>query len=139
MEEKLVLIVDDDRLPMRFYVRALEQKGFAVKHCLDSESALDFVKKEGAAIRIVILDIMMPPGTYSAEETNEGLRTGFFLLKDLRKECPNVPVLVLTNVKNEDTLKEFKEGALLKVVQKMYCPPFDLVELVEEMASGADN
>ena len=132
--KKLVLLIDDDRLPMKYYVMAFQQEGFKVKQCLEPDSALDYVQKKGSEIDAIILDIMMPPGeTYKNEDTNEGLITGVFLLKGLRKCCPAVPVVVLTNVKNPDTLNEFKDEDLVKVVQKMECPPFELVELVDEM------
>lgn len=132
--ERLVLLVDDDRLPMRFYIKAIEQKGYVVKHCLEPESALYFARKNASEIKAIVLDIMMPPGRY--EDTNEGLKTGVFLLPDLRKHCPDIPVVVLTNVRNPSTLAEFKGKPMLQVVQKMDCPPFELAELVEILVSS---
>lgn len=137
--EKHVLLVDDDKLPMRFYVKALQQKGCNVKHCFEPDSALEYVRKKGSKIDAVILDIMLPPGkAYKDKKTNEGLRTGVLLFVDLRNECPNVPVVVLTNVKNPSTLDEFKGKPLVKVVQKMECPPFELAWLVGEIVSKKD-
>ena len=134
--KELVLLVDDDKLPMLFYVKALEQKGLKVKHCLEPDSTLDFVRKRGEQIEAIVLDIMLSPGkAYKNKNTAEGLRTGLFLLMDIRKHCPDVPVVVLTNVKNPVTLDEFKGKPLLKVAQKMDCPPFELAELVCEMVN----
>lgn len=134
--EKLVLLIDDDKLPMQFYIKALEQKGYKVKHCLEPDTALDFVRKKGSQIAAIILDIMLPPGkTYKNVDTNEGLRTGLFLLRDLRMCCPDVPIAVLTNVKNPETLSEFGGESLVTVVQKMKCPPFELAELTSAMIS----
>ena len=42
---KLVLLVDDDKLPMQFYVEALRMKGFSVKQCYNPDSAIHFIKK----------------------------------------------------------------------------------------------
>ena len=132
--EKLILLIDDDRLPMQFYVKALQLKSFKVKQCFEPDSTLDFVGKKASQINAIILDIMLPPGkTYEHEDTNEGLRTGVFLLKDIRKYCPNTPVVVLTNVKNPETLSEFREKSLVEVVQKKDCPPFELAKIVDEM------
>ena len=132
--ERLVLLVDDDKLPMKFYVKALQQKGFKVKQCLEPDSTLGFVEKKASQIDAIILDIMMPSGeVYKHEDTNEGLKTGVFLLKDIRRYCPSTPIVVLTNVKNPNTLNEFKGKPLLRVVQKMEYPPFELVDLVEGM------
>lgn len=134
--EELVLLIDDDKLPMQFYVKALQKKGFKVKQCLKPDSALAFAQEKKGEIDAIIFDIMLPPGRY--KKTNEGLRTGVFLLPDLRKHCPDIPIVVLTNVKNPSTLDEFKGKPLLKVVQKMECPPFELASLVWEIVSGED-
>ena len=136
--KKHVLLVDDDRLPMQYYANALKLKGFEVQHCFDPDSALDFVKERAGQIDVIILDIMLPPGkAYENENTNEGLKTGVFLLKDIRDKCGNVPILVLTNVKNPKTLGEFKDKVSVRLVQKMDCPPFKLAELVESLVSRA--
>jgi CheY-like chemotaxis protein len=133
-----VLLVDDNKLPMIYYVNELEQQGFQVKHFFEPDSALDFVKKERAGIVAILLDIMMPPGKkYQRQDTYEGLRTGVLLYPDLRRLCPTVPVIVLTNVSDQETLGQFREGSLLKVVQKLDYPPFELALLVGEMIQQA--
>lgn len=138
--KRLVLLVDDDRLPMRYYVRALEQKGFTVRHCLEPDSALEFVTRNASEIAAVVLDIMMPPGNkYKTQDTNEGLATGGFLLEDIRAHCPNAPVVVLTNVKNPETLAKFQQGPFLQVVQKMDHPPFELADLVTEVLARSQK
>jgi DNA-binding NtrC family response regulator len=137
---KLVLLVDDDRLPMRFYVRAMEQTGFEVKHFFEPDSALAFMRKRGPAISMVILDIMMPPGkSYEKKSTNAGLKTGIFLLKDTIVILPGVPVLILTNVKNPDTIAEIRKVAPVEILQKMECPPFKLAQIVEEVLGKATD
>ncbi|MCK5601056.1 response regulator [Candidatus Pacearchaeota archaeon] len=133
---KFVLMVDDDKLPMQFYVRALTQQGYEVKLCLEPDSALDFAVKERSNICAIILDVMMPPGkAYKDKDTDQGLHTGLFLFRDLRKLCEEVPVIVLTNVRNPVTLGEFSEGPLLKVAQKMDFPPFELAGLVDAIVT----
>jgi CheY-like chemotaxis protein len=131
---RLLLLVDDETRPMAYYVRALEQRGFSVKHCLEPDSAISFAREKGREICAIVLDIMMPPGrAYQNEDTHQGLTTGVFLFDDLRRNCPDAPVLVLTNVRNPKTLDEFKGKGNVKVVQKMECPPFEFTELVKTM------
>jgi len=133
----LVLLIDDDKLPMQFYVKAMEQKGFEVKQCYEPDSAIAFMEKKASGIDAIILDIMLPPGKRygKKKDTHEGLITGVFLLEELREEdhYPDTPVIVLTNVKNPDTLNEFRNKPLVKVAQKMDYPPFELAELVEKL------
>ena len=138
--EKLLLLVDDDKLPMQFYVKALNDKGFKVERCFEPDGALGFVEEKGSQISAIILDIMMPPGkAYKNEDTHEGLRTGVYLLRDIRKHCAHVPVIVLTNVKNPKTLDEFKGKPSVKVVQKMEYPPFELAGLIDETLTTHEN
>jgi CheY-like chemotaxis protein len=134
----LVLVIDDNQLPTVYYVRDLEQQGFEVKHFFEPDTALAFAKKERAGIVAVLLDIMMPPGKkYQQQDTNEGLRTGVLLYPDLRRLLPDVPVIVLTNVTDEQTLGQFREGPLLKVAQKLDYPPFELAQLVSEVVQNS--
>lgn len=136
---KQVLLVDDDRLPMRFYVRALEKSGFNVKHCLEPDSALSFVEdcKTGQqTIDVVILDIMMPPGkTYSSKDTNQGLTTGVLLLKRIKELLPNVPVVVLTNVRNPETIDKIKQFEV-EVLEKTKSPAFELARHLREIVDN---
>ena len=138
MMEKTVLFIDDDKLPMQYYVRALELKGFKVERFYEPDSALEYIQKKHDQIATIIMDIMMPFGRYGPSATNKGLTTGVLLLDDIRRHCPNIPVVVLTNVKNPDSLIELKEGDMLRLVQKTDCPPFALVEIAQELIPSHD-
>ncbi len=135
--KKLVLLIDDDKLPMQYYVKALRQEGFKVEHCLEPDSALDFARKKGQQIDAIVLDIMLSPGkAYKDKKTVEGLKTGIFLSDNLQQLCPGKPVVVLTNVKNEETLNHFEESPQVKVIQKLDCPPFKFVEMLNDIITS---
>jgi len=69
-----------------------------------------------------------------------GLRTGLSLYYDKLEELyPETPVIVLTNVSNQETLGRFTEGSLLRVAQKMEYPPFELVDLVSEIVKSVSD
>ena len=136
---KLILFVDDDKLPMQYYVQALEKRGFEVQRYFEPDNALEFIMKENTQIEVIIMDIMMPFGKYGADATKKGLITGVLLLDDIRKYCPNTPVIILTNVKNPKTHIKFEEGDLLKIIQKTDCPPFELVDLVNEVIPNTNK
>lgn len=136
MEKKRILMIDDDKLPMQYYIRRLEKNNFEVKHFVKPDDAFEYLDNEQPHIDGVILDIMLPPGEkYKDEQTNQGLRTGFFVLKDLRNYQPysNIPVVILTNVRNPKTLAEFGKSELLSIAFKPDYPPKKLVHLLEEM------
>jgi len=137
---KTVLLIDDDRLPIEYYVRALEQKGFEVKQCFGPDSALEFAAKKLSEICAIVLDIMMPPGRkYESIDTHEGLITGLFLLDSLRRHCPDMPVVVLTNVRNPKTLDKLKDKPLVEIVQKMDYPPFEFADLVDKRVRESNH
>ena len=126
-----VLLIDDEKLPMGYYVRALEKEGFVVKQFYDPDTAYEFVEHKNPRLEAIILDIMMLPGKrYENNDTDEGLATGTFLYKDLRQHYPDLPFIVLTNVSNQQTLLRLQNDPKLTVVQKLDYPPFELARLV---------
>lgn len=129
-------MIDDDRLPMLYYIHCLEKHGFEVKYFEKPTEALSYVEDECPHIDGIILDIMLPPGKrYADKDTSQGLRTGSFVLEDLHKVdmCSKVPVIILTNVRNPKTLQEFKEDNLLQIAFKPEYPPKVLTKLLRTM------
>lgn len=129
----VVLLVDDETLPPELYVRALQRVGFHVKREFDPDNALAFAKGSGYRITAIILDMMMPPGSYGNPRTEEGLTTGVLLYADLRQLCPDIPIIVTTNTANQETLQQFSPMPMLRVVQKIDYTPRDMADLLLEM------
>ncbi|HPG41616.1 MAG TPA: response regulator [bacterium] len=130
--EKLIVLIDDDKLPMKYYIIALKQKDFKVIQFLEPDSAFEFIQNEKVKIFTIILDIMISPGEkYKHVNTREGLDTGLFLFEDIRKICPNTPIFVLTNVNHEKTINKLRNLPLVTIIQKTKCPPSDFANLIE--------
>jgi DNA-binding response OmpR family regulator len=137
---RFVILVDDDMIATSFYVRALERSGFAVKQFFGPDTAFEYIDDKNPEVAAIIMDIMMLPGNrYTSVDTKDGLRTGVFMARDFREFYPQVPIIVLTNVSNQETLRLFDESSLLKVVQKLEYPPFELVQLVKDMIEGSHS
>ena len=136
MNKGTVLLVDDDNEAMKFYEKALIAEGFQIERFFGPDEAFAYIEQEAPDFIAIILDIMMLPGRkYGDEDTDEGLRTGYFMYVDLCaiRKYSNAPIIVLTNNSNQETLSLFPETSLLRVVQKLDYPPFELVELVNSM------
>ena len=130
----MILLIDDERLVMQYYVRELKRVGFQVKQCFDPDSTFEFIEKKKPEISLIILDIMMLPGKkYQGADTENGLRTGLFILNDLRDKFPDVPIVVLTNVADVNTLKQFQGIPQLSILQKLDCTPRCLVQTIRKM------
>jgi CheY-like chemotaxis protein len=128
-----VLMIDDDRQVMSVYETALRKRQFEVTRfsgeaCVDD--ALRFLGESANQVDVIVADIMMPPGeTLRDRDTDEGMRTGVVLLEMLKTSHPSLPLLVLTNVQQEDILGQIRRVVPhAKVLHKPYCPPFELAE-----------
>jgi len=139
-----ILIVDDDLTPdqdkpngnyMWYYTRALRDSGYKVVEVVGPDSAKEVLSSEGESFDLVILDIMMPPGkAYEKADTLNGLRTGILLAKTIQSEYPNLPVLVLTNVQNPDTLSQLRQiPSVKRTLCKPDCTPFELVDVIRAL------
>lgn len=136
-----ILLIDDERFPMDYYVRVLRSRNFEVKLFKESDSAITFIEQKRPQISVVVLDVMMPPGKrYVQEDTEYGLRTGYFLYKDIRAMYPDIPIIFLTNI-SETEIPDFPNETpnTLKIVHKMDCTPFEFADLVENMTSRSEN
>ena len=129
-----ILFVDDDVMPAELYIRALRRLDFEVDSAKTVEDT--FRSLSTGRYDLIVLDIMMPSGPYPDEKTEDGLRTGLVLQAELAHQHPQVPVIVLTNVGNPDTLKSAREGGAVAVARKIDYPPFDFADLVREATSS---
>jgi len=141
MDSKRVLLVDDEIVPgaipgegnyMWYYAQALRDAGFEVVEVTGPDAALETLDKPHEPFCVITLDIMMPPGkTFAETDTQQGLRTGLLLLDKITVLCPQVPVLVLTNVNNAKTVGELRGRPNVKAV--LFKPDYTPYMLVEEV------
>jgi len=96
LENKTILLVEDDVVLCRMYQKALKIAGAAVVVALNGKDALEqLVSKQ---IDLVVLDLMMP------------LMNGYETIRQIKldKKISHVPIIVLTNL---DEHPEFVEKA----------------------------
>ena len=91
MSEK-VLVVDDEPGMRGLLTRVMEKEGYTAAACADGEEAIEALAREDWDL--VIADIDMP-----------GM-DGIELLKHIRKDKPNVPVLMITAYATVETAVE---------------------------------
>lgn len=113
---KKILIIEDEK-PM---ARALELKlayaGFETRAVFNGEDGIELLQKETYAL--VLLDLVMPK------------MDGFTVLKTLKEKKIKIPVMVLTNLSQEDDEKRAKALGAKKFFVKSDTPIAAIVERV---------
>jgi len=98
---KKILIVEDDFYIRDIYSKNFSQSGYSIDVAVDGEEAIEKVKTN--SYDLILLDIMLPK------------KTGIEVLRsyrDPRSPVKNTPVFIITNLGQEDIIKEaFKIGA----------------------------
>jgi DNA-binding response OmpR family regulator len=107
-----ILVVEDEARIGAFLARAFETEGFKVDLARDGEQALMLVSR--CSYELVILDILLPG------------RDGLEVLRELHRERPDLPVLILSARADLATkLRGFELGAVDYIAK-----PFSLDELL---------
>ena len=98
MEEKKILVVDDERSMREFLGIMLAKEGFQVTQCSDGETALCQVEEE--IFDLVIMDIRMPK------------MDGITVLERIKEMAPETVVIMITAFASTDTaVQAMKKGA----------------------------
>lgn len=117
-KNKIILVVEDDRLLNNLLVERLKISGFQAVGFLNGEDALEYLKDNKPSA--ILLDLLLP-----------GI-DGFQVLTKIREnpDTKKVPVMVVSNVDQEDYIKRARtigiDDYLLKAV-------IDLNELVSRL------
>jgi len=112
-----IMVVDDEEKIRTLLCKTLEGKGYLTQNADSGETALEKIKTEN--FDLIISDVNMP--------TMDGVT----LLKNIKEINKNLPVLFMTALGMEQTLKEAIQLGLDGYVEK----PFNmnsLLELIEE-------
>lgn len=112
MEERKILIVEDERKIADTLKFGLEEKGYYVEIAYDGTIGYRLFKSH--SYNLIILDINLP-----------GIN-GFELCKMIRKENPNIPIIMVTSLLTiDDKIEGYDSGADDYIVK-----PFEFRELL---------
>ena len=116
---KVVLLVEDNDFIRNMYQLKLSKADLEVIEAADGKMALDQITQHKPDI--VLLDLMMP---------NIG---GIEVLKSLKKKglVPNLPVIVLTNVMDPQTVAQAKELGAKDYIVKTDLTPSQVLDKLE--------
>ena len=128
----MILFIDDEARHMRSHLDELELSDFDVEFKQSVDEALDFFEDNFAQIELIILDIMMPPGN-RFKNIDSGLRTGVHIYDKIRPAAPDLPIIILTNVSEEELAKRFHGEKNCWFMRKEEYLPFELLSEIENI------
>ena len=91
LNDKTILIVEDDVPSLRYYEKLLQSSGATVVKLRTGKDFVDFISNKDAKVDLVIMDFLIP------------LINGIDCTKIFRKDKKNVPVLMITAYSSEQS------------------------------------
>ena len=123
MEKKgKVIIVDDDSFILGLYAEKANQKGLEVRTSLGGEKFLQMIEDSEFVPDVVVMDLMMPD--MSGKQVIEKVQQAGLL--------SNTKFIILTNVDDENTMKEMEQFKVFSYLVKSTLTPNDMVDKILE-------
>jgi DNA-binding response OmpR family regulator len=121
-----VLLVEDDPLISRMYMKVFTFEGFEIQLAENGQAGLEKVKEFHPDI--LLIDVMMP------------IMNGVEMLSQLKLDpaARDIPVIMLTNLSDARTAEAtIKQGALRYIVKGNY-NPMDVATMVKDTLAGKE-
>ena len=120
-EGKKILLIEDEEMLANMYQVKFENEGYTLIKARDGEQGLEMAQKEKPDF--ILLDVIMPK------------MDGFTVLKKLKEDAAtkNIPVLLLTNLGQDEDVKKGKELGAVGYLVKANITPSEVVLKVKEV------
>ena len=124
-EHKTILIAEDEEDLRDMYTMALKSKGFEVLQAVNGIEALEWLDRDYSRIDLILLDVVMP-----------GM-DGFETLKKIKEneKFSRLPVIIITNLDNEEDMKQASENGVDAYFVKSKHIPAELAEEISKILS----
>ncbi|TSC95368.1 MAG: response regulator receiver sensor signal transduction histidine kinase [Parcubacteria group bacterium Athens1014_10] len=116
-----ILIIEDEEILLKMYSLKFSNNNFKVFQANNGTTGLEIAKKEMPAI--ILLDIIMTQ------------LDGFGVLEELKKDkkTKNIPVILLSNLGQEDDIKKGQKLGAVDYLIKANMTPIQVVNKVNEI------
>jgi len=112
-----ILVVDDDAIVVKSCKRILEAEGFEVSAVSSADQALETIKDY--EFDLLLIDVKMPK------------HDGFFLMREIKKEVPEMPVIVMSGYPTPETIAEVLKSGAVQFIPKPFRPD-ELIKTVHK-------
>lgn len=116
-----VLLIEDEKMLSTMYATKFAKEGYDLVQAFDGEEGLTKAKSDPPAV--ILLDVIMPK------------LDGFAVLKALKADASlkNIPVVLLTNLGQDDDIKKGKELGAVDYFIKANHTPAEVVDKVKSL------
>jgi DNA-binding response OmpR family regulator len=114
---KVILIVEDERPLSHALEMKLKSQGYDTQVCTNGEDALEAMEKGGC--KLVLLDLIMP------------VMDGFGVLEEMQKRKLKIPVIILSNLGQEEDRNKAKTLGAIDYFVKSNTPIAEIVNRVK--------
>ena len=130
----MILFIDDEvNRGIKCYIEELEFSDYEVITKQDVDSAFKFLQDNFDKIRLIILDIMMPPGQlFRNHDTNDGITTGMSFYQKIRKISEEIPIIIFTNYTGQEVKNKIGIDENSIYLYKSDYLPYELVEKIQD-------
>jgi CheY-like chemotaxis protein len=124
LEEKVVLVVDDDITLLEMYVERIKAEGAIVIDAKDGEEALQKARENKPSV--ILLDIMMPK------------INGFEVLTQLKSDpdTADVPIIILSALSDDQRRRQGLQLGAADYIVKAETLPIDVIEKIKKVISA---
>lgn len=129
VNQKKVLIVDDDKIVLDSCKRVLEAEQLKVTLVSNAQDAIEELEKK--YFDLMVMDVKMPE------------KDGVYILKKIREkwpldEWPELPVLVMSGYPTSDTIQELKKRGAREFIPKPFTPD-ELLTAVQNVLKRSEK
>ena len=119
-----VLIIEDDQLIQRMYLKMFTFEKFDVETASDGEEGLE--KARSVKPTIILLDVMMPK------------MNGMQVLEKLKADpdTKSIPVIMLSNLAGDNDIETALSKGAVKYIIKSEHDPKEVADMVKEIIAG---
>lgn len=119
-ELKKILVIEDDPAELFALKKIVTEAGHNVISASDGQLGLEMIKKEKPDL--VLLDIILPK------------INGFDILELVKKdpETKNIPIIVLTNLNDEETATKSRTLGAVDYLIKVQAYPHDIIRKIDQ-------
>ena len=130
---EVVLLVEDERVPLRVPLYTLTRSGFRVEIASTGEEAVERFVQLHRSICSVLIDVELPGNIDGVEAARrmrlESMRTG-----------SSIPIIAMSASWGEQNLRMYEEAGMRGCMYKLMCPVLDVVvDFVQAEANFPDH